>query len=73
MEGGTAIARVIFGDVNPGGKLPFTVAEKESMYPDFDRSAKTATYDRYHGYIKLDHDRNKAAFPFRIRPLIYRV
>jgi len=64
MEGGTAIAKVLFGDVNPGGKLPFTVAKDESHYPDFDIMATEVTYDRYHGYTKLDHDGNKAAFPF---------
>ncbi len=64
MEGGTAIARTIFGDVNPGGKLPFTVAADESHYPEFDRLALETSYDRFHGYIKLDHDGNKAAFPF---------
>jgi beta-glucosidase len=64
MEGGTAIAKTIFGDNNPGGKLPFTVASDESHYPEFDRLATEVTYDRYHGYIKLDHDGNKAAFPF---------
>lgn len=64
MEGGTAIARTLFGDVNPGGKLPFTVAADESHYPEFDRLAQEVTYDRYHGYIKLDQDGNKAAFPF---------
>ena len=64
MEGGTAIAKTIFGDNNPGGKLPFTVASDESHYPEFDRLGEEATYDRYHGYIKLDRDENKAAFPF---------
>lgn len=64
MEGGTAIAKVLFGDVNPGGKLPFTVASDESHYPGFDINATEVTYDRYHGYIKLDHDGNKASFPF---------
>ena len=64
MEGGTAIAKTIFGDNNPGGKLPFTVASDESHYPEFDRLGEEATYDRYHGYIKLDEDGNKAAFPF---------
>lgn len=64
MEGGTAIARTIFGQVNPGGKLPFTVAADESHYPGFDRLAEEVRYDRYHGYIKLDHDGNQAAFPF---------
>lgn len=64
MEGGTAIAKVLFGDVNPGEKLPFTVASDESHYPGFDINATEVTYDRYHGYIKLDHDGNKASFPF---------
>jgi beta-glucosidase len=64
MEGGTAIAKVLFGDVNPGGKLPFSVAKDESHYPDFDASATEVTYDRYHGYMRLDHDGNEAAFPF---------
>ncbi len=64
MEGGTAIAKTIFGDNNPGGKLPFTVASDESHYPEFDRLGEEATYDRYHGYIKLDQDGNMAAFPF---------
>jgi beta-glucosidase len=64
MEGGTAIAKTIFGDNNPGGKLPFTVARDESHYPEFDRLGLEATYDRYHGYIKLDRDGNTAAFPY---------
>jgi beta-glucosidase len=64
MEGGTAIAKVLFGDVNPGGKLPFSVAKDESHYPDFDASATEVNYDRYHGYMRLDHDGNEAAFPF---------
>lgn len=64
MEGGTAIAKVLFGDVNPGGKLPFTVARDESHYPGFDINATEVTYDRYHGYIKLDHEGNRASFPF---------
>lgn len=64
MEGGTAIAKTIFGDNNPGGKLPFTVASDESHYPEFDRLGEEAIYDRYHGYVKLDRDHNAAAFPF---------
>ena len=39
-------------------------ASDESHYPEFDRLATEVTYDRYHGYIKLDHDGNKAAYPF---------
>ena len=64
MEGGTSIARTLFGDNNPGGKLPFTVVTDEKHYPPFDRFAEEVTYDRYHGYIRLDHEGNEAAFPF---------
>lgn len=64
MEGGTALAKVLFGAVNPGGKLPFSIAADEQDYPAFDRLATQVTYDRFQGYTKLDHDGKKAAFPF---------
>jgi hypothetical protein len=34
-EGGTAAAEVIFGDVNPGGKLPITFPHSVGDLPDF--------------------------------------
>ncbi len=64
MEGGTAIAKALFGDINPGGKLPFSVATVESHYPDFNSEATEVTYDRYHGYFRMEHNGNKAAYPF---------
>ncbi|BGP48137.1 hypothetical protein JCM10450v2_004009 [Rhodotorula kratochvilovae] len=33
QEGATAIASTLFGDVNPSGKLPFTIARNVSDYP----------------------------------------
>ncbi|GAA6000877.1 hypothetical protein JCM10207_004702 [Rhodosporidiobolus poonsookiae] len=33
-EAGSAIARVLFGDVSPSGKLPWTVARATADYPD---------------------------------------
>lgn len=54
MEGGTALARLLFGEVNPSGKLPFTVARDAADYPIFDRDAASIEYDQWHGYSLLD-------------------
>jgi len=35
QEGGTAAAKVLFGDVNPGGKLPITFPHSVGDLPDF--------------------------------------
>ena len=35
QEGGTAAARVIFGDLNPGGKLPITFPRSVGQLPDY--------------------------------------
>ena len=34
-EGGTAAANVVFGDVNPGGKLPITFPRSAGQLPDY--------------------------------------
>ena len=49
-QGGTAIADVIFGDVNPSGKLPVTFYKDDSQLPDFlDYTMKGRTYRYFHG------------------------
>jgi beta-glucosidase len=64
MEGGTALARLLFGDVSPSGKLPFTVARDASDYPFFDREASEITYDYYHGYALMDKEGRKPRYAF---------
>ncbi len=64
MQGGTALARTLFGEANPGGKLPFTVPERTQDLPLFDRNADTIEYGYYHGYTLFDKKALKPAFPF---------
>ena len=42
QEGGTAVADVIFGDYNPGGKLPITVPRSVGQLPDYYYQKPTA-------------------------------
>ncbi len=49
-HGGTAIARVLFGDVSPAGKLPITFYRSMEDLPDFcDYSMENRTYRNFKG------------------------
>lgn len=64
MEGGNALCRVLFGDVNPSGKLPFTIPTRADHLPYFSSTDREITYDLYHGYTLLDKKGIKPAYPF---------
>lgn len=67
LEGGNALADIISGDVNPAGKLPFTIAYKAEDYPAFlhlGAKNKDIEYDYYHGYTLFDKKSIEAHFPF---------
>lgn len=56
-EGGTAAAQVLFGEVNPGGKLPITFPTSVGQLPDYYNHKPSAT----RGY---EFSGRKPLFPF---------
>ena len=64
MEGGTAIAEIVFGDVNPSGKLPFVVPFRETDLPSVDWEATDQYYEYYHGYTRLEKQEIAPLIPY---------
>ena len=57
QEGGTALADILFGDANPGGKLPVTIARSVGQLPMFYNQKPSA----HRGYLFGSKD---PLFPF---------
>jgi beta-glucosidase len=69
QEGGTALAAILFGDVNPSGKLPDTLAARREDYPDFGNypgANHQVNYAEgiYVGYRHFDQAAIAPLFPF---------
>lgn len=64
VEGGHAIARVLFGEVSPSGRLPFAIPAREEDLPAFDNTSARVTYGYFHGYRWLDAEGLAPAYPF---------
>ncbi len=71
MEGGTAIANILFGKVNPSGKLPVTLPKKLEDAPVFKFGIDTSDHVNLHykdgifvGYRYYDTYKVQPQFPF---------
>jgi len=71
QEGGTALAEVLFGDVNPSGRLPVTFERRwednpvhESYYPEADTKRVVYKEGVFVGYRGYEHNGTKPLFPF---------
>jgi beta-glucosidase len=69
QEGGDALAAILFGDVNPSGKLPDTLAGSRSDYPDFgnfpgENDQVNYAEGIYVGYRHFDKADIQPLFPF---------
>ena len=64
MEGGNALADIIFGEVNPSGKLPVVFPKSLADLPKFDNRSKEVEYDLWHGYRFQDRKGLQPEFAF---------
>jgi beta-glucosidase len=64
MEGGNALAEVLFGDVNPSGKLDVTVPRSAEQLPPFVNDQSQVEYGYYHGYRYVDKNDLDPRYPF---------
>lgn len=49
MQGGDAVAELLYGEVSPSGRLPVAFPRREQDLPPFDSASHTVEYDLWHG------------------------
>jgi len=64
MEGGTAIAEILFGECVPSGRLPLTIPLSTDQIPKLDTKTNEVTYDHWHDYRYFDRFGLEPLFPF---------
>jgi len=71
QQGGTALAEVLFGDVNPSGRLPVTFERRwednpvhDSYYPEANTKRVVYKEGVFVGYRGYEHSGTKPLFPF---------
>ena len=71
QEGGTALSEILFGDVNPSGRLPVTFERRwednpvhDSYYPEAGTKRVVYKEGLFVGYRGYEHNGTKPLFPF---------
>jgi beta-glucosidase len=62
-EGGTAVARALFGEVTPGGRLPCTWPRASEQLPPLG-SGRTVRFGSLYGYRLMEATGRSPAYPF---------
>lgn len=63
-QGGHAVARVLFGDVCPSGRLPITVPVSMEQLVPWDIESLSVDHELLQGYKFVDANNETPAFPF---------
>jgi beta-glucosidase len=64
MEGGRAVADILFGHEIPGGRLPCSWPASSDQLPPFKRLTRRITYGPLHGYRMFEAAGTRPAYPF---------
>ncbi|MBW2415954.1 MAG: glycoside hydrolase family 3 C-terminal domain-containing protein [Deltaproteobacteria bacterium] len=63
-QGGHGLARVLFGDASPSGRLPVSFPRAMDQLMPWDIAALSVKHGLLHGYRWLDHHGHEPEFPF---------